>query len=291
MRGENDERGAVSTLTTPGPEDAPPIRGSRRRYDPAWDDWRRPRRWPGVLLTSVVVLAFIGVVVWHYRPHTAHKAPTVYQQIGVGKVFGPFVPLADGHGASVRMFRGTRSAQHLRFATDGKLLVMHAICDCTYNFVVTITNPIGSPVAFPVTSTGPFDGTMNVTLPAGLYFLNVVAPTPAAWKVQLIQPGPSPPVIPTPFKYPPGKFVTLHPSVLGPFSASDRFLYFKFFSATNGTGRVYVVDPAGVHVDQVFYVRALFSNGRTLPNPPQPYYVEVDASGYWQLRVQHSAHG
>jgi hypothetical protein len=294
-----EEGGGVSTLATPGTDD-PPIRGSRRRNDPAWDDWKKPRRWPGVLLTCAVVLAFIGVVVWHYRPSAGTKKP-VNPVAYAGRPNGAFVPLVSGHGAAIRTFKGTHNAQQLRYGTDGNLMIMHATCACAYNFVVTITNPVGTPVAFPVSTSGAIDVTVNVTLPRGVYFVNVVAPTPATWTVSLIQPQPGAPLIPTPAAqwckkhHPPPcpfSYYTFHQSVLGPFSGADRYLYFKFFSLTNGTARVYVVDAQGVHVEQAIFARTSFNSGAALPRPPNPYYVEVDSTGgYYQLNVQRSAAG
>jgi hypothetical protein len=273
-----------SRLATPDEETLPHEHGrSRRRYDPSWDDWKHGRRWPGIVLTMVVVLAFIGVVAWHFRPHPAHKASSAPGSFTSTNIRSAFVPGASKVGVAIKSYHGTRNALNLRFATDGKLLVLHAACRCAYNFVVTIQNVERTPVAFPITATGPFNSSINLTLPAGTYSAQVVAPAPASWSLQFIQPGPAAPTLKTPFI-----FNSNTPSVIGPFSSANKFLFFRFFSEANGVARVYVLDPAGNRVDEAFAGRTTIFLGKTLPDPSNPFYVEVDASGLWKLRVQHA---
>ena len=119
--------------------------------------------------------------------------------------------------------------------------------------------------------------------------LSVIASGP--WEVQLIQPTRATPLLktaPQPFKY-----FSTGPSVLGPFSAANRYLYLQYVPGPDGQIHVYVLDPAGARVDPAFkVVGQAYKAGVTLPNPSNPFYVEVDAgSGLWNLRVQHNSHG
>ncbi|HEV3212556.1 MAG TPA: hypothetical protein VGZ03_04075 [Acidimicrobiales bacterium] len=278
-----DAGGGVDTLLAPGPDGPPPEAGrSRRRYDPAWDEWERPRRWPGVLITCAVVLGFLGVVVWHYRPTTApahtHKAQKAFN----GLPSGAFVPAGP-----TETFRGTHNRAGIAFTSNGHLLVLHASCLCTYNFAVTIFNAGAVPVAPPIANSGNSNVTLNEMLPAGGYKMSILGSGP--WEIQLIRPNASVPLLASrpghPFAYD-----SAGPSVLGPFSSADRFLYLKYLGI--GNIYVYVLDPNGNRIDTAFFGRAFIKHGVALPNPPDHYYVEVDAStGFWKLLVQHSAKG
>ena len=277
--------GGVGTLTAPGPDGPPPESGrSRRRYDPAWDEWQRPRRWPGILLSCAIVLGFLGVIVWHYRPHAKPRsAPVVIKHSEIKNLKTTYV--MAGHGVRTTTFHGTTNKSRLTFTSNGKLLVLHARCDCAYNFVVTVSNALGLPVAFPVSNTGYSNVTLNQTLPAGRYQMQVIASGP--WQLQLIQPTAAAAVLKTePSAF---KFLSIGPSVLGPFSSANRFLYLRYAPGAAGAIRVYVLDPAGTRVDTVFSSRYIIQQGATLPNPSNPYFIEVDASsGLWQLSVQHT---
>jgi hypothetical protein len=277
-------------MTAPGPEGPPPAGGrSRRRYDPAWDEWQHPRRWPGILLSCAIVLGFLGVVVWHYRPHPKPPVHPVFTHKELTGLKRTFVIGASGRGVKVATFRGKANKQRLVFNSGGQLLVLHAKCTCIYNFVVTISNSGGVPVAAPVTSTGTSNVTLNQTLPAGRYVLSVIGSGP--WEVQLIQPTPATPLLPTTPK--PYKYFSAGPSVLGPFSSANRYLYLQYVPGTLGHISVYVLDPGGVRVDTAFKTgNRQIKRGVILPNPSNPFYVEVvPGSGLWSVHVQHSSRG
>ena len=286
-----DPGGGVGTLTAPGPDGPPPAGGrSRRRYDPAWDEWQRPRRWPGMLLSCAIVLGFLGVVIWHYRPHP--KAPVAAPTYTPRQLKGlrpTFVVGASGRGVNVTTYRGTKNKLGLAFTTNGQLLVLHAKCTCVYNFVVTISDAGGVPESFPVSNTGTSNVTLNQTLDPGRYVMRVIASGP--WEVQLIQPTAATPLLPTTPKA--FKYFSAGPSVLGPFSSANRYLFLQYVPGAAGQIHVYVLDPGGVRVDPAF--KALgqpIKAGVTLPNPSNPFYVEVDAgSGLWSLHVQHNSRG
>jgi len=274
--------------TAQGPDGPPPSGGrSRRRYDPAWDDWRSTRRWPGVLLTCAIVLGFMGVVVWHYRPHPApqHKAQFTKNQLSALKP--PFAPSVAG--AVVYTFHGTKSHTGYHFFTTGSLLLLHATCDCAFTFVATIANSSGTPIASPIGTTGIANVTLDETLARGLYSMSVVASGP--WEIQLIRPTPSSPDIstsPRPFKY-----FSSGSSLIGPFSSASRLMDLQFALPTGvlGTIRVFVLNGLGQRVETAFASQVNLNRRVALARLPNPYYLEVDASsGIWQLIVQHTSH-
>jgi hypothetical protein len=280
-----DTGGGVGTLTAPGPDGPPPEEGqSRRRYDPAWDEWQRPRRWPGVLLTFAIVLGFLGVVVWHYRPRPVRvippKAPAVTHPKGLPHA--AFIPV----GPTVS-YHGTHNRTHIAFTSNGHLLVLHARCVCTYNFAISIENAGAVPIAYPVANTGTSDVTLNQSLPAGRYTMSVVASGP--WQVQMIRPNASAPLLstsPKPFFY-----YSAGPSVIGPFSSTDRHIYMTYLGF--GNLYAYILDPSGNRIDAAIAGRFKVEHAKgtaILPDPPDHYYVEVVAStGFWTLTAYHTA--
>jgi len=280
--GSPEARAGTATLDGPRPEASDAESRSRRRYDPAWDEWRRPRRWPGVLITCVIVLGFIAAVGWTYRPRGHVHRPTIVPS-AIRHVLPPYVPGTTG-GATVTAYSGKSNASGLAFTTNGNLLVLHAKCVCAYSFVVTVSDPLGNIVTIPVTSTGAFDGTLTLSLHAGHYSISVVPSGP--WTIQLVQPSPAMPAIATPFEY-----FSTGGSVIGPFSSANAYLGLRFLSFTNGAVAVHVLSLSGANVATPFSGRGIVQRTATLRGLPNPYYVEVDAAGYWLLTVRRSAAG
>ena len=269
----------VATLDGPPPDAKVPTEGrSRRRYDPAWDEWKRPHRWPGVAITCVIVLAFISAVVWHYRPHD-HARPPQFASSSIHSQ-PAFVPASSG--ATVLTFQGKKNASGLRFNSNGGLQIVHAQCECSYNFVVSISDALGNVVVIPVSANGLYNGTSAVSLLKGRYALSVIGEP--KWSVQIIQPTTRVPAIATPFRY----FSTGY-SVIGPFSAANQYLAFRFFQTSPGGSTVNVLDLNGVAVKTPFAGHGLYRSATTIAGLPNPYYLQVSASGYWSLLVRRTA--
>lgn len=277
-----DAPGAVGTLEGPPETAQPGDPRSRRRYDPAWDDWKRPRRWPGVLLTFLIVLAFLGAVIWHYRPHThTHKPRVQFSKIHPQHAFVPVLTSAD---SQIKSFQGAANRTGMTFTSLGDLVILHASCKCTYNFVITVTDASGDVVALPVNTTGNYDGTFNITQPAGQYTVTVVGSGP--WVINVLQPGAAVPPLATPFNY-----YSSDESVVGPFTAADRYLSFKFLSLTNGHVYVHVLNHAGVKIATPFYAHVFLVKSAMLLGLPSPYYLEIDSSGFWNVSVKRTNTG
>lgn len=248
-----------------------------RRYDPAWNDWNAPRRWPGILLSCVIVLGFLGIVIWHFRPHSTVHRPKVVFSKGV-HVLPPYLPPVRATRAAT--FTGTHDANGLHFDSDGGLLILHAQCSCEYNFVVTISNKSLVPIAFPVNDTGHVNTVLNATVPKGPIVLSVVGK--GHWYLQLLQPVATTPLIRTPFTYP----LSSGSDVVGPFTAADKYLTFKFLSLSNGSVAVHVLSEQGFGFQTPFIGRiALSASNKVLASLPNPYFLEIDATGFWSLDV------
>jgi hypothetical protein len=282
--------GGVATLEAP---EETSTRGARRKYDPAWDDWNPPRRWPGVLLSCVIVLAFLAVVVWHFRPHEApsHSAgPRLPNNIVIQKTY------VVGHGKDVTAaFAGLhdRSGATLGFTSNGGLLILHASCQCTYNFDVTIDQGFDNPIAIPITGVGHYDDASDITLPAGHYQFSVVGS--GLWKLQLIQPQNNLPVLATPFVPSPGcgchefSYFSDGDGVIGPFSPTDDKLGLTFLSKGHGLIVTHVLDVQGSTLASPLIGKSPYEQSKTVPNLPDPYYLEITAVGFWDVQVKPSA--
>ena len=251
----------------------------RRRYDPAWNDWNPPRRWPGVLLSCLIVLGFISAVVWHLRPHPAPHHAVVVINNGAKAPKSPY--LIPVKGTRAIAFSGTHNESGLKFTSAGGLVVLHAKCTCQYNFVVTIWNQ-AVPIAFPVNDTGHVDLALNATVPVGPLVLSVVGQ--GHWYLQLTQPLPTTRRIPTPFTY-----YSSGNDVIGPFSPTAKYLDFKFLSLSGGTAAVHILDSKGFGVQTPFSGKDAVSANRALVTVPNPYYIQIDATGgLWNLEVDRS---
>jgi hypothetical protein len=286
-----DRGGGVATIDAP---EVTSTRASRRSYDPAWDDWNRPRRWPGVLLSCVIVLGFLAVVVWHFRPHEApiqhHKSPL--QSKGKGSISPPFV-VGGGTEDVVASYQGTKDKTNPNFVSNGDLLVLHAVCDCKYNFDVTIDQGFDNPIDIPISGLGGNKTTIDITLPKGNYQFQVVGS--GSWKLQLIEPQASLPVLATPFVPKPGcgchefSYFSEGDSVIGPFTSADKYLSLLFFSSGHGDILTRVLNSLGTSVATPFFGKSPYGHSVTLHVLPDPYYLEISAVGFWQVVVKPSA--
>jgi hypothetical protein len=288
----SDHGGGVATIDAPQGSSA---KTSRRNYDPAWDDWDRPRRWPGVLLSCIIVLAFMAVVIWHFRPHVApipHHTNIVPSK---GQLKLPFV-VGGGTTDVVATFKGTTdSSSHtpLSFTSNGDLLVLHAICVCQYNFDVTVDQGFDNPVVIPISGLGSHNTALDLTLPKGTYQFQVVGSGP--WKLVLIQPQANLPLLPTPYVPSPGcgchefSYFSEGNSVIGPFSSADGHLALAFLSSGHGEIFTRVLNMQGTSVAVPLYGKSPYEHSVTLRNLPNPYYLEVSAVGFWKVEVRPSA--
>jgi hypothetical protein len=267
-------------------------KASRRNYDPAWDDWDRPRRWPGVLLSCVIVLGFMAVVVWHFRPHAApihHHTNIVPSNDQLKR---PFV-VGGGTSDVLATFEGTTdSSSHspLSFTTNGDLLVLHAVCVCQYNFDVTVDQGFDNPVTIPVSGLGSHNTALDLTLPKGTYQFQVVGSGP--WKLVLIQPQANLPLLPTPFvstcSCDEFSYFSEGDSVIGPFSPADGYLGIDFLSSSHGDIFTRVLNSQGTSV-AALYGKSPYVHAVTLHNLPNPYYLEITGVGLWQVEVRPTA--
>ncbi len=268
---------------------APTGRGrSARRYDPAWDDWKHARRWPGVLASCLVVLIFLSALIWYNRPQgaTHHHGNAGLPSIAVRPAFIPAFPPVGG--GTVATFTGKGSTSGLVFNARGGLTLIHTQCLCANNFDVTILNVAGDPVAFPVIVTKSYDAVQAVTVPAGKNRITVVGSGP--WTIRVIQPTATTRTLATPFSY-----FSEDPDVVGPFTSPNRFLTFKFLPYAGGSVSVYALNLQGLDVlplgAALLTATTASSRDVTLAGMPNPFYLEVVSTGLWSLTVQRTAPG
>jgi hypothetical protein len=252
-----------------------------RRYDPAWNDWNTPRRWPGILLSCVIVLGFLSIVIWHLRPHSTVHHPKVVLPSNL-KVLPLYVLPVKGSRAVT--FTGMHDMNGLHFVSDGGLLILHAQCTCEYNFVVTISNKSLVPIAVPVNDVGHVNSVLNTTVPKGPIVLSVRGQ--GHWNIQLLQPVATTPLIRTPFATATSaNEVMAGTDVVGPFSAANKYLTFTFLSLSNGSVDVHVLSEQGFGFQTPFAGRIALSASKVLSSLPNPYFLEIDATGFWNLDV------
>lgn len=274
---------ASGGMATLDPAASPPPRGApRRRYDPAWDDWNPPRRWPGILLSAVVVLGLLAVVIWHFSP--THKARQATQEKIVTNGQRPASPYvvgqSSGKGVITTPYHGRGDAD-IPLVSWGSLMILHAKCVCTFNFAVTIKNAQGLPVAVPINTSGTVGTVLDITEPPGAYEAAVLATGP--WEVDVIQPQADAPTIATPFAY-----YSYGDDVLGPFSGANHYLDLQFLGEGDAIS-VQLMNDRGTVLGTLFAGRNFYERNRPIAAPPNPYYLLVTSGGYWSIDVRRSA--
>jgi hypothetical protein len=289
---EPDRGGGVATIEAPEGTGSKP---SRRHYDPAWDDWNAPRRWPGILLSCLIVLGFLAIVIWHFRPHTAPIRPVTVTIPSKGTLQKPFL-VGGGTKDVIATFNGTRDRSNLGFTSKGSLLILHAKCTCQYNFDVTIDQGLDQPVQIPLSGVGNHDTVIDVTLPQGNYQFSVVGSGP--WRLQLIQPEANLPVVATPFVPATTKggcgchefsWFSGGDAVIGPFSSADHYLKLTFLSAGNSDIFTRILNAQGASLATPLFGKSPYAHAVTIHSLPSPYFLEINATGFWLVEVRPSA--
>lgn len=278
-----DPGGSVATLPAP---QGTSTKVSRRRYDPAWDDWNAPRRWPGILLSCVVVLGFLAIIIWHFGPSPA----PAHHKNGLpppSNLKGTFV-IAGGTKDLAALFVGTKNRSNLQFASNGGLLVLHATCICAYNFDVTIDQGSFQPVDIPVSTVGNVNTALAVSLPKGDYEFQVIASGP--WKLELIRPGTNLPPLFSSIMHP-FKYFSSGDTVIGPFTPVDDHLALDFLSDGRNDVVTHILDLQGAQVASPFFGFSPYEHAITMRNLPDPYYLEISAVGFWNVEVRPASKG
>jgi hypothetical protein len=124
-----------------------------RPYDPAWDAWRPPRRWPGIALTAVALSGLTLALIYHFTPSRGHTNVTLPTVPGA-KVEAPYQPPTDVLPSAVQNFSGTRAQSGLSLNTSGSLAIWNFHCLCRHNFAVSVYDAKGTLNAVPVNALG-----------------------------------------------------------------------------------------------------------------------------------------
>ena len=246
-----------------------------------------------MLASCAVVLVFLAAIIWVNRPTPTHHHGSVGIEVAIA-VKAPFVP-AVASGGTTTTFSGKASQSGLVFNGLGGLTILHATCVCSTNFVVVVNNPQGAAIDYPVNVIGGYDAVQPITAPKGKDRLSVIATGP--WKLVVVQPSAAARPLASPFSFPPAsakKPSSAIEDVVGPFRATDSKLTFRFVPLEGGNVTVYALNVDG---QATGFGRPLLTwateraSTETLRGMPDPYYLEVVASGFWVLSVGSSTSG
>ncbi|MEI6701477.1 MAG: hypothetical protein WCL38_06975 [Actinomycetota bacterium] len=245
---------------------------SPRFYDPDWQAWESPRRWPQItavlLLAAVVLGLLVQTKFGESTTLTTHKpvTSTTFPLPGTGT--GQIAPLS---------FSGNGSTTTTNFTVTGGVTIFEMTCTCAANFAVAL-RPTGQPVQVLLNQTRYFTGIQGLNLAHGVYSLNVAADL--KWHIRVTQPRNETPITGL------HDYTGTGPAVVGPFALSpttpvrvvvtptaSTFESLTYLPADGGpattpfaaTGFVFKTIPAGV------------------PKTGS-YYVSIANGGYWALR-------
>ena len=247
-----------------------------RPYDPAWDLWRPKRRWPGVLLTAVIVSGF--VIVLGYRYATAPKEQTAaFTPSPSTPLQAPYFPPVNPKSAALQQLTGNKNRTSIPVRATGKLMVWYFQCRCFANFGVIVHDSSGQVVDIAYNSTGVVTAAVPARYGAGNYTIDVIAD--GSWTVSFIDPHGLAP-LPLPYSY-----LSTGKSVLGPFSGPSATVGVDFVGAIGARLSLLVSDgttaqPALAVLDQTMFVKKF-----PLKNLPSRYWLIVDGAGYWDVKV------
>ena len=269
-------RRATSTDATTAFEPGIEIRKGRP-YDPSWDLWRPKRRWPGVLLTAVIVSGF--VVVLGYRYATAPSAtPPAFTPTPSTPLQTPYFPPVNPNSAALQQLTGDKNRTSLPVRATGKLMIWYFQCRCFANFGVIVHDTSGQVVNIAYNATGVVTAAVPARYAAGDYTIDVIAD--GSWTVSFIDPQG---LAPLPLPY---SFLSNGRSVLGPFAGPSANLEVSFVGAIGARMSLLVSDgttapPALAVLDQTVFIKKFPLNGLA-----SRYWLIVDGAGYWNVKVE-----
>lgn len=272
LRRHSEEPPAV--VVPVGPDFEIPMRNGRP-YDPAWDAWKPPRRWPGVMLSAVAIAVFIGGLAYHYSAHGGHKGPSFRppKSSRIQPAYALPVP-----GSDIQRYSGRGNRSSLEFTSSGHFMVWDVRCPkCQQNFGLIVHDANNLTVDIPVNTLGPSQAVLPATYPKGTYYATVIAD--AKWTVSLLDPT-SLANVATPFGY-----WSQGPSVIGPFSGAASSLSWYFGGLPGDAVSVRIYDASLQTSPQLVIGSSVQNAGNFFFAAPAKYYVVVNTSAAWILRV------
>jgi len=247
-----------------------------RPYDPAWDLWRPARRWPGILLSGLVLASLGGLLAYRFTSNTSIKAPVVTPS-AQDPLRPAYLPPVTPGTPDYQSFHGNKSQNYIPVHANGHLMVWYLECQCRANFGVLVHNAAGALVDIPVNGVGTVLLAAPAQYAAGNYTFNVIAD--GRWKAALINPlGLSTQA--TPFSY-----LSAGQSVLGPFAGPTAHLTIGYMG-TIGTRMIVTASDGSIGKPRllVFDVTG-FVKKLTLTDLPPRYWLIMNGTGFWDLKV------
>ncbi len=248
-------------------------------YDPGWDEWRQPRRWPVVVVGLAVLFGLVGLGAYKII-HSGSTAPQVY----IPKSLAPTTyTIGSGPESPPPVYySGDKNLTTTPFTSAGGMVVISASSTTPWQFGVTLLNSTGDLVAVPYNVVGNVHGNIALHLPAGSYRLQVVAS--AHWELAVTQPTNVTPMgIPSAHvgvgysvigPYPSGTSIKLIFGFLGEATTPPASVRMLNLDGTPASGGGLLVSETSQKIDQI-----------VLPPTAQPFYLQIFAPWYWQLRL------
>ena len=247
-----------------------------RPYDPSWDLWRPKRRWPGVVITAVIVAGFVAVLGYRYTT-TPAALPSAFAPTSTSQLQPPYFPPVNPKSAALQTLTGSKNRTMVPVSATGGLMVWYFQCRCFANFGIIVHDSSGQVVDIPSNATGVVTSAVPARYAKGRYTLDVIAD--GAWTISLIDPhGLSP--LPLPYSY-----LSTGRSVLGPFKGPAAKFEVDFAGAIGARMSMTISDGTSTMPSLALLDSTMFVKKFTLNKLPNRYWLIVDGNGFWNVKV------
>jgi hypothetical protein len=250
-------------------------------YDPAWDDWRPPRRygwlWTGALVVILAMSTFVLVGHKASGPMmTIPNAVSVHQQNPLVNQISGVVPV--GNRAPVMNFSGKTGEFRRRFLPPAGLAIVSVFCNCQTILGLEIFDADQNLVTVPINNSGLFAGSFAAHFSFSWSNLEIQADGP--WSVSISFPD-SKTLVELPQTYSYG-----NDKVRGPFAGGRSIkLDASFVPISANEVTVNLIDATGKGISVLISRSGRFKTSLTVGLPPGPVYIEVRSSAFWTISL------
>ncbi|MEI6453537.1 MAG: hypothetical protein WCO31_02980, partial [Actinomycetes bacterium] len=250
-------------------------------YDPAWDDWRPPRRYGGLWTCLLVVIlamsTFVLVGQKASKPlsTTPNAASLLHQNPKANQASGA-VPF-NSRAPEIK-FTGKTGEFRRRFLPSAGLAIVSVFCNCHTILGVEIFDADQNLVTVPVNNDGLYSGSFAVRLNLDWNILEVQADGP--WGVSIAFPD-SKNLVELPQTYLSGS-----DKVQGPFAGGRSIkVDASFLPISASQVTVNLVDATGKVISVLISRSGRFETSLTVGLPPGPVYIDVRSSAFWTISL------
>ena len=248
-----------------------------RPYDPAWDAWRPRRRWPGVVVSAVVISGFLGALAFNFtsKPSTP---PSVISPSALGQISAPYFPPVSPVSHDLQQASGKKSTSGVRFTTTGKFMIWYFQCRCVTNFGIIVHDASGTVIDVPVNNVG------RTNLAAPAYYaksnLSVSVIADGEWTVSLIDSSH------LENQAVPLEFLSVGQSVLGPFAGPHLEAVLGFIGGIGNHFTMTVSDGSTATPRLVAFESQSFYRTLVETNLPPRFFLIINGDGVWSAKVK-----